>query len=47
MKVKRDFLFQYYLQSQTIARKLETKNTKLPLHEMEEIIRKAEAKTKF
>lgn len=34
LKIKRDFLFQYYLQSQTLARKLQTNSNKLPLWEM-------------
>lgn len=46
-KVKREFLFQYYLQSQLLAKKLDTGNIKLSVHEVEEIIKKAEAKIKL
>lgn len=41
MKAKRDFLFQYYVQSQTISQKLRTGNEKLSVSEMERIIKNA------
>lgn len=34
-KIKREFLFQYYLQSQLLAKKLDTSSVKLPVHEVE------------
>lgn len=46
-RIKREFLFQYYLQSHLLARKLDTGSVKLPVHEVEEIIRKTEARIKL
>ena len=40
-KIKREFLFQWYLQSQMLAKKLDTGSVKLSVHEVEDIIRRA------
>ena len=47
LKAKRDFLFQYYMQSQTIANRLKTGNKKLSVEEVEEMIKRAEENSKI
>jgi hypothetical protein len=46
-RIKREFLFQHYVQSQALAKGLATKSTKLPVHEVEEIIRRSESKVRL